>query len=182
MKQKKNNSVKSNKLPRFGLLDIFIILLVIVTIVCIYFRHDMLAFFTNQRNSEQYTVTFSIQNIRYTTPNYIEIGDTVYFKSDGKVLGTVMSASDEMSNLALNNITPASKTVINDAGQPIEIFYPNNEIRVDGKGRLSCFGKTSDKGAVLINGSTYIAPGQELNVYTEEVSVTIQILSIEKTT
>ena len=178
MKQKKNNAIKQNRLPRFGLLDFFIVLLVIIVILCIYFRYDMLEFFTQQRNSEKYTVTYSIKNIRYTSPNYIEIGDTVYFKSDGEVLGTVISESDEMANIALN-VTPASEMLMQN-GQPTEVFYPNNETRVDVKGRLSCTGSTAENGSVLINGSTYVAPGQELSVYTEEISVIIRILAIEK--
>lgn len=177
MKQKENTA-KKKALPKFGLFDVFIILLVIVTIVCICFRYDMVDFFNTKRNAEQYTVTYSIKNIRYTTPGYVEIGDTFCF-ANGDVLGTVISESDEMSNIALN-VTPASELLM-VGGQPTEVFYPNNETRVDAKGRLSCRGTTTENGSVLINGSTYIAPGQKIAIQTEKVSVTIQILNVEKT-
>ena len=172
-----NHTDKVKKSPRFGVLDAVIILLVIAAVLGIYFRYQLIDWITNTRNMKEYTVTFAIDDIRYTTPNYLNIGDEVYFASSGDRLGTLIEESDDASNSALSTV-PALKTVYID-GVPYEIQYPNNESRADVKGRLRCTGSYSEDGGLLINGSTYIAPGQTVSSKTEWVTVDLRILAIE---
>lgn len=179
----KNRNVgeKEKKAPRFGVLDAVIILLVVFLIVGIYFRYTIMDWISNQRNIKEYTVSFAIDNIRYTTPNYINVGNEVYFSSDGKYFGTILEESDSSSSVAALSVTPSSETFVHE-GKVIEVFYPNNESRVDVKGRMSCRGTYSEDGGFWVNGSTYVSAGQTIAVQTELVTVNVRILSIEAAT
>ncbi len=170
------NTEKEKRSPRFGVLDAVIILLVICLIAGIYFRSNIIEWISNQRNVRDYTVTFTVDHIRYTTPNYINVGDKVVFASNGEAFGTIIEESEGMSNIALS-VTPSSE-IFTDNGQVIEVFYPNNESRVDVKGRLRCRGTYSEDGGFLINGSTYLSAGQTVTVQTELVTLELRILEI----
>jgi len=182
-KQKKSKkidteeAVVAKKRPRLGFLDIAIIFLVIIAILGIYFRFDLIDTLTKNANTQNYVVSFSVKDIRYTTPNYIDVNDSVYFSSTGELFGTLIQESDEMSNIALS-VTPASKLFL-DNGEFVEVFYPNNESRVDANGRLVCKGVYSADGGLLINSSTHITSGQYISVKTELVSFTMIITNIE---
>lgn len=173
MKNKKEKSIR--KSPRFGVLDAVIILLVILAVVGVYFRYNILNIISNMRDLKEYTVTYSIENIRYTTPNFISVGDEIYFADDNEKLGTLIAASENMGALS---ITPASEYFTDSNGNIKEVLYPNNQSRVDAQGRLDCTGRYAEDGAFLVNGSTYIAAGQYINVKTEAVTVTIRIEEI----
>ena len=91
MKTKKNKISDTDKksareYPRFGALDFVIILVVIISIVGIYFRFNLVDTITQTANSKKYVVSFSIENIRYTTPNYVDIGDKLYISSSNEYL------------------------------------------------------------------------------------------------
>ena len=171
------NASKEKKSPRFGVLDAMIILLVVALVIGIYFRSNIIDWISNQRNIKDYTVTFAVDNIRYTTPNYINVGDSIVFATSGEEFGTIIEESDGKSNNALS-VTPSSESFIKD-GKMIEVFYPNNESRVDVKGRLQCQGSYSEDGGFLVNGSTYLSAGQTVKVRTEFVTLEIRILAIE---
>lgn len=171
-----HSTEKEKKSPRFGVLDAVMILLVVFLIAGIYFRSNILEWISNQRNVRDYTVTFTVDNIRYTTPNYINVGDKVVFASNGEAFGTIIEESEGASNIALS-VTPSSE-IFTDNGHVIEVFYPNNESRVDVKGRLSCRGTYSEDGGFLVNGSTYLSAGQTVTVRTEWVTMELRILEI----
>jgi hypothetical protein len=173
MKNKKEKSIR--KSPRFGVLDAVIILLVILAVVGVYFRYNILNIISNMRDLKEYTVTYSIENIRYTTPNFISVGDDIYFADDNEKFGTLIAASENMGALS---ITPASEYFTDANGNVKEVLYPNNQSRVDAQGRLDCTGRYAEDGAFLVNGSTYVAAGQYINVKTEAVTVTIRIEEI----
>ena len=173
-----NYNEKEKRTPRFGVLDAVIVLLVVCLIAGIYFRSNIIEWVANQRNIRDYTVTFAVDNIRYTTPNYINVGDKVVLASSGEALGTIIAESDGMSNAALN-VTPA-REFFTDNGQVIEVFYPNNESRVDVKGRLQCRGTYSEDGGFFVNGSTYLAAGQTVTVHTELVTLELRVLEISE--
>lgn len=174
---KKNLTDKTKKAPKFGVLDAVIILLVIAVLVGVYFRYQIMDWISNQQNVREYTVTFAIDNIRNTTPNYLNVGDNVYFAENGAAFGTLIEESDDASNIALS-IMPASETFYIN-GIAHNISYPNTESRVDVKGRLLCKGSYSESGGLLINGSTYVAAGQTVLAQTEWITAELRIVSIE---
>ena len=174
---KKNKAKAERTSPRFGVLDAVIILLIIVAVVGVYFRYNIIDFVSSMRNLENYSVSYSVENIRYTTPtpNFINIGDEVYFADDGEHFGTLTNVSE---NAGVMNVTPASEYFTKSNGEVVEIMYPDSQSRVDAVGRLICTGNYSDEGGFLVNGKTFIAAGQYVAVRTEYVSLTIRIEEI----
>ena len=173
----KTRSDKNKAIPRFTLIDAVIILVIIVAVVGIYFRHNIVEFFSDTSDMKEYTVSYSIENIRYTTPDYIEVGDKLYFSDSGDELGTIINESENMGALS---IKVASQYMTDSTGKIIDVPYPN-ETRVDATGRFSCVGKYYDNGGFLVDGSEYIAPGNIINVQTETVTFSIMILDISET-
>ena len=165
------------KTPRFGFLDAVIILLIITAVVGIYFRANILDFLKNDRHIQEYTISFSIQDIRYSTPDYVQVNDTVYFSDDGTTLGTVMEATQ--GNAESLNCRPAVKVFQTENGTMESVSYPNNESRVDATGRLLCRGSYSEDGGFLVNGNRYLSAGQTIDVQTELVTVSITITDIQ---
>ncbi len=163
---------KQRNAPKFGVLDAVIVLLVIVAVVGVYFRYNIIDLVTGAKNLSEYTVSYSIENIRYTTPNYIDVGDKVYFASDGEQIGTLIAVSENAGALS---ITPASEYFTDSNGKIVEVMYPDNQSRVDAKGRLVCSGRYSDNGEFLVNGSVFMASGQYVSIKTEYVSLTVRI-------
>lgn len=178
MKNTSKNSARASKAPRFGILDAVIILLAIVIIVGIYFRYSIVEWLSNSSDLKEYTVTYTIDDIRYTTPNYINIGDKAYFAESGEELGTLINVSENMGALS---ITPASQFFTDSKGNIVEVFYPNSESRVSAIGKLTCMGRYSEDGSFLVNGSSFIASGQYVAVKTAYATVTIRIDEISIT-
>jgi hypothetical protein len=115
-KTKKINDVAR---PRFNALDALIVLLVVLAGVGIYFRYTIIDFITDNQQNKDYIVAFSVEDIRYTTPDHINIGDKVYLASSGSYMGELISESDNRGAL---NVTPASKYFHDDDGNVIEVF------------------------------------------------------------
>ncbi len=176
MKKNVTKPEKSKKLPRFGALDAFIILVVIVLIVGIFFRYRLLDVLNAQQNLSDYSVSFSVDNLRYTTPDYINVGDVVYFEDSGAELGVITKESD--TNQKPYTVAPATETFTDSNGNIIDVHYPN-ETRVSINGKMICAAQVSETGGILVNGNTYIVPGQTINVRTELVTMTIQIKAVE---
>ncbi len=173
MKEKKKK--RQGNAPHFGVLDAVIILLVIIAVVGVYFRYNIVNLVTGASKLGEYTVSYSIEDIRYTTPNFMNVGDKVYFADDGEELGTLLAVSENMGALS---ITPAAKYFTDSNGAIVEVMYPNSQSRVDAKGRFVCVGKYSDDGGFLVNGSDFIAAGQYISVNTDYVSVVIRVEGI----
>ncbi len=167
---------KANKKAHFNVIDALIILLVISVAVGVFFRARIAEKLWAQTQSSDYVVSFSIEDIKYTTPTYINVGDEVYFADNGELLGEFISESDNVNAL---NITPASKYFYDSNGNVVEVFYPDGESRIDAKGRILCKGYYAQDGGFSVDGRHYLAPGQSISVRTELVSVTINIMSIE---
>lgn len=176
------NKVKKDKLekknsPHFNVLDAIIILLVILVIVGIYFRYNIIDFLNDSRNKADYAISYTVKDIRYTTNNYVHVGDTLYFADSGDSFGALLNC--EPNNQEPWNKSPASQHFTISSGEVVEAFYPNDESRIDAKGRLLCEGYYSEDGGFLLDGDTYIAPGQTISVRTELVSFVINVTSIE---
>lgn len=171
MKNSKDNG-KTARAPKFGVLDAVIILLVIIIILSIYFRYNIVQWLSNTNDLKDYTISYTIEDVRYTTPNYINIGDKVYFADSGDEFGTLINVSENMGALS---ITPASQIFTDSNGNIVEVFYPNSETRISAIGKLVCSGRYSDDGSFFVNGSTYVASGQYVKVNAPHATVTIRI-------
>ena len=172
---KKEGSGATRK-AHFNVIDAAIIVLVVSVILGIVFRSHIIDRLWAQSKTDDYVISYSIENIRYTTPTYLNVGDEVYFADSGELLGTLISESENVNAL---NITPASEYFTDTNGNIVEVFYPDEESRVDTKGRIECRGYYGEDGGFSVDGRHYLAPGQSISVNTELVTVTINILSIE---
>ena len=180
MKEKRlKNEKRIKKGPRFRVLDAVIILLVITSVVGIYFRYNVFDTLKNQRNLKDYVVSFSIQNIRQSTTSYLDINDVVYDGEDGKKLGELIGYSADSSNPL--RPTPASEYFVDQNGNTVQVFYPDSEsmdARVDVEGKMLCEGSYSEESGFLVNGSRYLAPGQTIQVQTEKVTLILTVKEI----
>ena len=176
MRRKKLIAEQRRSRPHFNAIDAMIVVLVIVAVLGIYFRYNMMDLLSGQKEKQEYHVTFSIDNIRYTTPNYISIGDTFYMQSDGRVLGKLVSTSENQEAL---NIVPAVEYFTDSEGHIVPVSYPNLESRVNVKGSLLCRGTYTAEGGFCLDGTVYLSAGQEIQVYSDHVTVCMKILSVE---
>lgn len=176
--QKNQDMENVRRAPKFKLLDAVVILLVLVAVVGVYFRYNLMDSFLSRKNIQDFTISFTVENIRYTTPNYLNVGDEIYDASSGELIGSIIQESDDMSNMALR-VTPASRFFTKDDGTIAEVFYPNDESRVDAKGRMACRGSYTSDGGFLLNGSDYMSAGQSIAVKTELVTFVLTVTEIE---
>ncbi len=175
MNNKINKSKNEKVIPRFGVLDAVIIIIVIAAICGIYFRYNIIDMISAKRNIKEYTVEFSIDNINYSTTRFIQENDEIRFASDNERFGTLIKDSEGISDNVLS-ITPASETFTAN-GHVFPVFYPE-DTRVDAIGIMRCEGTYSDNGIFLVNGSRSISSGEIIQVYTDEVTVSLCVLSI----
>ena len=175
-RNKKENAASTTKKVHFNVIDAIIILLVIAIAAGVFFRSYIIDKLWANSKSGDYVISFSIEDIRYTTPTYMNVGDEVYISDSGELLGTLISESDNVNALS---ITPASKYFTDENGNVVEVFYPDAESRVDVKGSIQCVGYYGEDGGFSVDGRHYLAPGQSILVKTELVTVTINIMSIE---
>ena len=73
-----NEAAQKRRSPRVSVLDAVIILLVIIAVVGVYFRYNIIGFISGAQNLDDYAISYSIKNIRYTTPSYINGGNGVH--------------------------------------------------------------------------------------------------------
>lgn len=174
-----NATVKVRKFPRFGVLDAVIIILVIAVVVGLAFRYNLFKSLLKFQDLEEYTVEFSTNYIKDSTPNYVKENDIVYFKESGTHFGK-MTTDTDISNQILNS--SHAEYVFIEKGEKITVLYPdyddNHDPVMSAKGRIICKGKMSSDGTFLLNGSDYIAPGETHVICTENVTLQINILSI----
>lgn len=168
-------SEKVKRFPKFGILDVAIILLIVSIAIGIAFRYNFFNALSHLQKLDECAISFSVKNIENTTQHYIGIGDTVYFSNNGKVLGTIMESSDA-SKMSLTT-TPAAQTFFIDNGSAITVNYPLNT-RIDATGRIKCEGKFSSDGTFLLNGNDYMSAGQTYIICTEKATLEILILDI----
>lgn len=180
---KKNQRTKSTDrvklVPKFKILDAVIILLIITSVVGIYFRYNVMDTLKQQKDIKEYVVSFSVQNIRSSTVNYINIGDAIYYSEDGERLGELMAHTEDSTDPLRQEI--ASEYFVDQSGMTVQVYYPDSDsmdTRINVSGRILCMGTYSEDGGFLVNGSRYLAPGQTIKVQTELVTVTLVVQDI----
>ena len=106
---------------------------------------------------------------------FIQENDEIRFANDNEHFGTIIKDSQGISDNVLS-ITPAFET-FTENGKAFPVFYPE-DTRVNAVGTMRCEGTYSDNGIFLINGSRSVSSGENILVHTDEVTVTICIISI----
>ena len=172
-----NGEEKIRKKSKIKALDVVIILLIITSLVGVYFRYSILDTLTGRKHLKEYTVSFDITEIRYTTENYINIGDKIYFYEDGAEFGTIIEASDNTKE-ALFVRHSTVQLVPDNSSHASTYVYPENTF-IDASGRIKCIGRYSEESGFLIDGKRTISPNDTIKIKTELVTVTIKITDIQ---
>ena len=164
---------KEARRVRLGVLDVFIIAAILICAISVgmrwYFTKDSVLM--NPTQLQSYTVNFVIKDIRATSVKYLYEGAAFYIIDNGDYLGTVVTAED----------TPAMTEYITSDGQ--HIYVPNNTEdervnRVDIAGSFSVNGIRGENGYFYLNGNRHIAPNEELEIKSKELSITVIVESI----
>lgn len=164
-----NQPAEKGTVRRFNAIDVFIIVLVILCIVGVYFRSQIAQWIGIEKNLEEYTVSFEISEIRYTSSKYLSSGNKVYIDGTDIYVGEISGNCTFM---------PAEVYIENDDGDLVRVNYPKDTY-IDVEGNIKCLGFEKDDGFYL-NGTYTIAPGSTLKVYTEMMNFSIVITKITK--
>ena len=162
-----NTDNKSGR--RFNIIDVFLIILVILCVLGIYFRGQIAEKIGLEKDLDEYTVSFKLEEIRYTSAEYLQSGNAVYFDGGNIMFGTIDGKCQEK---------PAEVYIDGPEGAPVKVIYPKDTY-IDVFGNIKCMGLMKDDGFYL--GGTYsLAPGSTVNVRTEMLNFTIIITDISK--
>lgn len=174
MKNKKTDSDKNR--VKFRALDAVIIVLILASVIGVYFRYNLMDMIVGRHNLQDYTVSFEIKDIQDATKDKFELGNKIYYRGSGELLGELVAATENSD--AVVHHTPAIKTVIPDGeNEAVEVSYPEGT-RIDISARMICKGKFSDGVGFLVDGTEYLAPGQTVSVMTDYVTFDIIITDI----
>jgi len=186
-KQREKSKERIRIVPKFKVLDAVIILLVITSVVGLCLGYNVIDTLKNQKEMQEYVVDFSIENIRYSTTTYVDVGNIIRDAKDGEELGKLLSYADTSSDVALLP-EPAFVYFPDSEGNLKQVYYPHNQNdsspfdqsdRVNATGRFSCMGRyANEDGSLLVNGSKYLVSGQTIEVQTERVTLTLTIKNI----
>lgn len=167
---------KKRSNARFNIVDLLIILIALLCVFSLIARYTtVLEKIGVSDQMAQYEVSFSVSNLRYTTPNFFQIGDGVYLcDSNRTYMGTLMSR--ETGSTDALTITLSSRYVQSESGF-VSAYYAENTL-VDVSGRILCDGMISDDGYFLLGGDVYLAEGQSLTVCTDLVSFEMTVTAI----
>ena len=177
MKDNENKSTKT--LPRFGVLDAVIILLVIAAVCGIYFRYNIMDMISARRNIKEYNIEIAIDNINHSTIKFIQENDEARFASNNERLGIFIKPNDDGNGVTNNEILPTKPAfeLFNRDGHIVQVEYPK-DTRVNAVGIIRCNGSYSDNGIFLVNGSVSLSSGEIVQINTDEVTVSVRILNI----
>lgn len=165
---------------RFNIIDFLIILVVLLCVIGLIIRYTtVLDKIGISDRMEQYEVSFTVENLRYTTPSFFDIGDRVYLRDGSNTyMGTLISRENGSTDTL--TITLSSQYIQSDTGF-ISAYYAENTL-VDISGRILCDGMLGEDGYFLLGGDVYVAQGQTLSVCTDLVSFDLIVTNIAPST
>lgn len=171
---------KKRSNARFNIMDFLIILIVLLCVFSLVARYTtVLNKLGITEHLEQYEISFTVTDLRYTTPNFFRIDDAVYLCDEdhtyvGKLLSREIGSTDALT------ITLSSRYVQSETGF-VSAYYAENTL-VDVAGRILCEGSVSSDGYFMVNGNTYLSEGQTVSVCTDLVSFEMTITGISPAT
>lgn len=160
---------KKNRTARFNIIDLVIVVLILAVIAGVCIRYFSTQDVDEVDNSESATVSFLVQDIRYTSADYFVGGDNVYVDDDGTYLGEFMKGF---------TITPAEKYITDVNGKTVKVNYPENT-RIDVRGQILSEGTWKD-GSFMVGGNMYIAAGKKMKICTPHITVTLLVTDVTK--
>ncbi|MBE6625707.1 MAG: DUF4330 family protein [Ruminococcaceae bacterium] len=165
---------KKERKLKFGALDVFIILVVIVCAVSIVLRYV-----SNKQSDvgastplENYVISFEVLDIKDTSAqNYLEPGTNFYLVESDVLLGTLREGitvrdAEKYYEMPNGDIVLAQNNATGD-------LY-----RVDVEGSFDAKGRVDSSGRFLLGGNTYIGINKEVKIYSKYLAVTVVITGI----
>lgn len=194
--RKSNSDGKEIKLPktkaekksqsdkrRFNSIDLLIILLIVACIGVLVVRYTLLDNVYTTRNLDEYEMTFTASSLSYAQSRAIfnalsedtTDNDWVYFSDGVTKIGNVKMTNDFKQDREKVTFTKSD-------GSVVTVNYDKNasddEVKWNIRATLSCRGRMTEKNEFLLNGKTYIAPNDEINVYLRDCDLTIRVVKI----
>jgi hypothetical protein len=167
--KKRNNA-------RFNIMDFLIVLIVLLCVFSLVARYTtVLDKIGISDHLEEYEISFTVSDLRYTTPNFFRIDDDIYLSDDdhayvGKLLSREIGSTDALT------ITLSSQYVQTETGF-VSAYYAENTF-VDVAGRILCRGSINADGYFMLNGNAYLSEGQTVSVCTDLVSFEMIVTDI----
>lgn len=146
--------------------DIFIGFLIAACIAGIVYRCFIYDPHTRSQEGESYMVYFEIENAHESYADYLESGDNVYDGTTGLRIGALAVHTDHAEGSAVSVLRDE-----NTADAPLSVTGVMRSVPGEIK-----------QGTLVIDGAYMLTPGQELEIYTDTVSVTVRILQITEQT
>ncbi len=178
----KNSAEKNAKSGvRFNILDAIIILLLILAVLGVSFRHTLIRALGFSEEMSEYSVSFSLSAVSYTLPGFLKEGDILYFSTGervGELLGVASFSSHTNKSAGSDTLIlkPASKYIRDSEDRAVLAEYPEFT-HVDAIGAFLCEGSAAD-GYFRLGGEQYLAVGQKITLYTDTVTLHMIITGI----
>ncbi len=152
---------------KINALDILIIVVLIFCVVSIAFRYYKGEKSESYSTDGKYAISFTVNDIRYTTADAFVKGDKVYVAWDDRFIGTFER---------LDSTNPAAYYATSPKDGVVKVYYPE-DTRIDVTGTIISEGYMNDDG-FFAGGTYFLAPGKGLTIYTGHLYLDITLGNI----
>ncbi len=157
---------KENKF-RFGIIDVAIILAVCALLVGVFVRYGLTDSWGGGGELKEYSVSFIILDKHPDSVDDLTQLPDVYYKDSGAYFGTLEAGV---------SIMPAEDFVAMPDGTIVKTT--SSAGRVDVRGSVKVKGRYKEGEGFFHGGTTFIAPGGKMEMYTANADFTMIILDI----
>ena len=188
-------SVREKKKIRINIFDVVVVLLVVALLVTLVFRIYSGASKFSRKSEATYVLEFECDSEYNSLLNYVSEGDTVYFVSNGDILGYLYSDENgergAMYEIIDDIVALAEETVPNDneveeeigiAVEGVEesavIISSYRKIKIGGRLTLNSEAIKVKTGGYYTVGDINVTEGSVINVYTDTAEFTLKVISI----
>lgn len=153
---------------RFNAIDFLILLVIFAAAFTAIYRSSLKDSLVAIRSNETIEYTVKIGNVQKASFDMIESDDSIFSKTDDKLLGVVVGKRFE----------PAQYYIELNDGTIVKTQEPD---RVDIYLTIEAKGRVSDDGC-MIGGNYFIAAGKYISAYTRKVSFNFEVIDAYKKT
>ena len=144
------------------ILDVFVILLLAVSVAGVVFRCFFYERIAKTDRSQRVKITFEVVDVYAPVVENLHEGDSVYLEADGTRLGVLLSDAEE-------SVITNEETVTKDPYRKTDAT--GTIVTVEGKALNNSF---------LFDGKTVLAIGDEVKLYTDRAVFYAVIMGIEE--
>lgn len=152
--------------PRFNIIDMLVILVVIACIVGVMLRYGVVDRIAMDTDKNTVKITFLVESVWPYLPMAFESGDDIYMTALNIKVGKLVEKSTA-SALGYYNLQDGT------------VARSYNEKRVDMTGVIEAKGIMTEEGFML-NGTTYVAAGTGFLMDNKDAQIYATILSVEQ--